>query len=77
VDYIYHELAYCSFKRRLGYPRVLKIDQVKTKHLNGILKITVPALAILKTKKIGIETPEQVEVEAAGAKAAVYKERLQ
>ncbi len=69
-DYIYRELAYGSFERRLPLPEGVKTDQVKAKFANGILEITVPALAIAKAKKIEIETPKVIEAETAVKKAA-------
>jgi HSP20 family protein len=69
-DYIYRELAYGSFERRLALPEGVKTEQVKAKFTNGILEITVPAPLISKPKKIEIETLKLVEGEAAVKKAA-------
>jgi HSP20 family protein len=69
-NYIYRELAYGSFERRLPLPEGVKTEQVKAKFTNGILEITVPAPAISKPKKIEIETQKLVEGEAAVKKAA-------
>jgi HSP20 family protein len=69
-DYLYRELVYGSFERRLALPEGIKTEQVKAKFTNGILEITVPAPAISKPKRIEIETPKLVEGEAAVKKAA-------
>ena len=69
-DYIYNELAYGAFERRLSLPEGVKSDRMKAKFANGVLEVTVPAPAIAKPKKIEIETSKQSEQEASVKKAA-------
>ncbi len=71
-NYIYREINYGSFERRLVLPEGAKIDELKAKFSNGILEITLPAPAIAKTRKIEIEAlkEEKKQIETGAKKAA-------
>jgi HSP20 family protein len=70
-DFVYREIAYGSFERRFVLPEGAKTDELMAKFTNGILEITVPAVAITKSRKIEIEVPRQdnklIETEAKKA----------
>jgi HSP20 family protein len=71
-NYVYREIAYGSFERRYELPEGVKTDELKAKFSNGILEVTLPALAITKARKIEIEVPKEEHkvIEAEAKKAA-------
>jgi len=70
--YLYREISYGSFERRFVLPEGVKSDELKAKFINGILEITVPAPAMIKARKIEIETPKEEKklIETEAKKAA-------
>ena len=70
-NYSYQEINYGSFERHFVLPEGVKTDELKAKFSNGILEISMPALAIAKGRKIEIEAPKeeknQIEMEAKKA----------
>jgi len=69
-SYSYREIAYGSFERRFLLPEGAKIDEMKAKFTNGILEITVPVPAVIKTRKIEIETKDVKQIETEAIKKA-------
>lgn len=71
-DYIYREINYGSFERHFVLPEGAKTDDMKARFSNGILEITVPAPAVVKSRKIEIEAPreEKKQIETEAKKAA-------
>lgn len=71
-NYAFREISYGSFERRFVLPEGVKTDELKAKFANGILDITMPAPAVVKARKIEIETPkeEKKQIESEVKKAA-------
>ncbi len=69
-NYAYREIVYGSFERRFMLPEGVKTDELKAKFTNGILEITMPAPAIIKARKIEIETPKEEKTVIESAKKA-------
>ncbi len=73
-NYVYREISYGSFERHFLLPEGAKTEELKAKFTNGVLEITVPAPAVIKGRKIEIETPKEgkkvIEGETAVKKAA-------
>jgi HSP20 family protein len=58
-SYMYREISYGSFERHFVLPEGVKTDELKATFTNGILEITLPAPAVVKARKIEIETPKE------------------
>lgn len=71
-NYAFREISYGSFERRFVLPEGVKTDELKAKFANGILDITMPAPAVVKSRKIEIETPkeEKKQIESELKRAA-------
>jgi len=71
-NYVYREISYGSFERRFVLPEGVKTDELKAKFSNGILEVTLPAPAVVKARKIEIETPKEEKklIETEEKKAA-------
>jgi HSP20 family protein len=71
-NYVYREINYGTFERHFVLPEGVKTDELKAKFTNGILEVTVPAPAIMKARKIEIESPKEEKklIETEAKKAA-------
>src|SRR5262245_12897836 len=54
-DYFYQEVVYGKFSRTIPLSEGVDADQVKARHKDGVLEITLPAPKELAAKKIQIE----------------------
>jgi HSP20 family protein len=54
-QYLFTEVGYGPFERTITLPEGLKFDQVKAKHINGVLEITLPIHEGVLPKKVPIE----------------------
>lgn len=71
-NYVYREISYGSFERHFVLPEGVKTDELKATFSNGILEVTLPAPAVVKARKIEIETPKEEKklIETSEKKAA-------
>ena len=44
------------FLRRFTLPENVKTDDIRARHLNGVLEVTIPKLAAVEPKRVSVET---------------------